>query len=329
MTYLIPPFAERSNKQGDNMNTNALIASIATIVYVFAGAYIWVCPVKGNCAGDEAAVAEAGMSSEDEAGTSDEGTTADYTDATADAAESAEGTEAADMAEDMDSASADGGQMAAEGEEAEMTEGESEGEEALAMADDAATEEAAEAAAEPEMSAEEIAAKKAEEERLIAEREAAIARDKAKIKSEAEAMRFQKELEASRDITKENIGPQTPRAERIFESFAYHTIYFHLNNEEVTTVQRDYKFFDKLKIYLDKAPESNVLITGHTDSSGIEMFNEDLALNRAINLKNLLTQSGISEERMRIESLGEFHPKASNSTEEGRAKNRRAEIIIE
>lgn len=71
-----------------------------------------------------------------------------------------------------------------------------------------------------------------------------------------------------------------------------------------------------------------VRIVGHTDSIGSEPYNQGLGMKRARAVADWLAQRGVSKERMQIGSQGESSPIASNSTPEGRSRNRRAEVSV-
>jgi len=79
--------------------------------------------------------------------------------------------------------------------------------------------------------------------------------------------------------------------------------------------------------------DNKVKIVGHTDNVPISnakfRSNWDLSAMRAINVMNYMVAStGITAERASIEAHGEYMPKYDNTTEDGRAKNRRVEIIV-
>lgn len=78
-----------------------------------------------------------------------------------------------------------------------------------------------------------------------------------------------------------------------------------------------------------KETQSPLLIEGHTDSQGSDSYNEDLSYRRAERVREFLTSRGVPPERINIRGYGEYRPVASNATPEGRANNRRVEIIIE
>lgn len=75
-------------------------------------------------------------------------------------------------------------------------------------------------------------------------------------------------------------------------------------------------------------PETEVLIVGHTDSSGSDEYNMGLSLRRAESARQFLAAQGIASARVRVEGRGESEPVADNSTEAGRSQNRRVEVAI-
>lgn len=94
---------------------------------------------------------------------------------------------------------------------------------------------------------------------------------------------------------------------------------------------------DALKLLadvLDKNPDIDILVEGHTDNvpmkgSGDIKDNWDLSVVRATSIVKILTQDyKITPTRVTAAGRGEYFPKASNDTPEGRAKNRRTEIIL-
>ena len=75
-------------------------------------------------------------------------------------------------------------------------------------------------------------------------------------------------------------------------------------------------------------PQANIDIIGHTDSKGNNTKNQELSQSRAKAVVAKLFQLGIPLERMKAIGRGESEPIADNSTEEGRAKNRRIEFRV-
>src|SRR5436190_7694687 len=84
---------------------------------------------------------------------------------------------------------------------------------------------------------------------------------------------------------------------------------------------------DNIAIILRAYPRANVTIAGHTDSSGSEARNRTLSRARADAVAARLTAAGVSAERVHAEGHGSEKPAADNSTETGRAHNRRVELV--
>ncbi|AKJ07544.1 outer membrane protein OmpA-like peptidoglycan-associated protein [Archangium gephyra] len=78
-----------------------------------------------------------------------------------------------------------------------------------------------------------------------------------------------------------------------------------------------------------KKTQSPLVIEGHTDSQGPTELNEELSYERAGAVRDYLVERGVDSERVRTEGRGEEQPVASNKNAEGRANNRRVEIVIE
>ena len=107
------------------------------------------------------------------------------------------------------------------------------------------------------------------------------------------------------------------------------TLYFDTNSDNLTLTEQQRQDFADLNYYLDHVSESSLDIGGHTDSRGVKAYNEKLSLDRANFVKKYVTQNaGISASRMTTKGFGRSHPIESNKTEEGRAKNRRVEVIL-
>ena len=69
-------------------------------------------------------------------------------------------------------------------------------------------------------------------------------------------------------------------------------------------------------------------VIGHTDSTGGEPMNQALSQRRAEAVRSFLTTHGIAEDRVTAQGVGQHEPIADNKTAEGRANNRRVEIIL-
>lgn len=75
--------------------------------------------------------------------------------------------------------------------------------------------------------------------------------------------------------------------------------------------------------------ERNLIIEGYTDSQGSDSYNQDLSLRRATAVSNFIVQRGYPSDRIQMRGMGESNPIADNTSVEGRANNRRVEIIIQ
>jgi outer membrane protein OmpA-like peptidoglycan-associated protein len=75
-------------------------------------------------------------------------------------------------------------------------------------------------------------------------------------------------------------------------------------------------------------PKMEVMITGHTDNQGAADYNVKLSENRAASVVAYLVKAGIASARLKWKGYGDSRPAAANDTEEGRAKNRRIELVI-
>lgn len=84
---------------------------------------------------------------------------------------------------------------------------------------------------------------------------------------------------------------------------------------------------DLIKI-LNKYPDTDLEIQGHTDNTGTAKYNQGLSERRASSVANFLGSNGIALERMSTKGYGFSVPKYSNDTPDGRAQNRRVEFII-
>ncbi len=79
---------------------------------------------------------------------------------------------------------------------------------------------------------------------------------------------------------------------------------------------------------LVRYPDSRVEVIGHTDNTGEAAYNQDLSERRALAVTAVLRGAGVPAGRVAAYGRGEDQPIASNLTPEGRAQNRRVEIII-
>ena len=79
---------------------------------------------------------------------------------------------------------------------------------------------------------------------------------------------------------------------------------------------------------LSQQPGTEVRIIGHTDNTGSDAVNNPLSVNRAQSTRDYLVARGVNSNRITIDGRGEREPIADNTTEAGRARNRRIEIFL-
>jgi outer membrane protein OmpA-like peptidoglycan-associated protein len=79
---------------------------------------------------------------------------------------------------------------------------------------------------------------------------------------------------------------------------------------------------------LEKYPNTDLLIVGHTDSIGTDTYNQGLSERRAASAANYLASQGVARTRLRSAGRGETEPVVPNDTDADRQKNRRVEVAI-
>mgnify|MGYP002284304578 FL=1 len=85
---------------------------------------------------------------------------------------------------------------------------------------------------------------------------------------------------------------------------------------------------DKLIPVIEDVPDTKLKIIGHTDNIGGKSYNDNLSLNRAKSVASYLSAGGFDRNSIIEQGKGFSQPVADNTTEQGRAKNRRVEIFI-
>lgn len=104
-------------------------------------------------------------------------------------------------------------------------------------------------------------------------------------------------------------------------------VYFATSKYDLNDASR--KNLDKLANILKEYPDTNVLVVGHTDSTGPMELNMNLSKNRAQAVTNYFVQNkGLNASRFTTNWNGPNSPVADNATPEGRAKNRRVNVGI-
>ncbi len=114
-----------------------------------------------------------------------------------------------------------------------------------------------------------------------------------------------------------------PVAER---KFVLSDVLFDLNSP---ALKKDFTSqLDTLVDILNKNQSLQIMIVGHTDNTGREPYNIRLSTSRAEAVGLYLIDKGIEQTRIRFEGRGSSQPIADNTSDEGREKNRRVEIIL-
>jgi outer membrane protein OmpA-like peptidoglycan-associated protein len=103
-------------------------------------------------------------------------------------------------------------------------------------------------------------------------------------------------------------------------------VYF--DTEKYNINAKSQETLNKLASVFAEYPDTNILVVGHTDSSGNDAYNMTLSKNRAEAVTNYLTGKGLGSGRFTTHWFGEEQPMYDNATAEGRSKNRRVNIAI-
>jgi outer membrane protein OmpA-like peptidoglycan-associated protein len=101
---------------------------------------------------------------------------------------------------------------------------------------------------------------------------------------------------------------------------------FDVDKSELKQASKDN--LTNLAVILNKYPDTNVLLEGHTDATGSSEHNMELSRRRSQSVANFLAGQKVMEPRFTIMGYGEDQPIASNDTLDGRAQNRRVEVAI-
>lgn len=102
-------------------------------------------------------------------------------------------------------------------------------------------------------------------------------------------------------------------------------INFEFGSAKLTTAS--YPTLDDIVALMKEFPDANLEVQGHTDIVGTEEYNQKLSEDRAHSVTDYLQSKGIDSTRLRAKGFGTKMPIADNETDEGRAKNRRVELI--
>jgi OOP family OmpA-OmpF porin len=182
------------------------------------------------------------------------------------------------------------------------------------------------------------AATMAEERAEIAREEAALAREAVALEEKKAALAERRAALARREAGGTPAG--RPRAAQLEQELAdlqaretdrgltltLGDVVFESDRAELKadSMRKLYPLVTLLKEY----PERQVLIEGHTDSSGETSYNRELSEQRAAAVRDFLVTNGTDPERISARGYGEAYPVASNDNAAGRQENRRVEVVV-
>ena len=89
------------------------------------------------------------------------------------------------------------------------------------------------------------------------------------------------------------------------------------------------KLVDVAKALSQQDPDAKIVVEGYTDSQGGASFNQDLSQHRADSVRSYLVSHGIASDRITAQGFGPARSVADNASAEGRANNRRVEIVVQ
>ena len=118
------------------------------------------------------------------------------------------------------------------------------------------------------------------------------------------------------------------KMQQALETREHYDLYgIHFESDKSTLDQGATPLLDDLATALKNFPDWGLRIVGHTDATGEPAANEVLSVERADAIKAALVERGVTTERLQAAGVGENRPIASNETPEGRALNRRVELV--
>ncbi|MGM0498145.1 MAG: OmpA family protein [Bacteroidota bacterium] len=117
-------------------------------------------------------------------------------------------------------------------------------------------------------------------------------------------------------------------AEDIDEKGSVRIYGIHFDNDEATIKEKSESVLAEIASLMEQNPELQLGVVGHTDAIGSEKHNMNLSKQRADAVVKFLTsEHGISGDRLEPRGLGPWSPVSSNEDEDGRAQNRRVELV--
>lgn len=142
---------------------------------------------------------------------------------------------------------------------------------------------------------------------------------------------LERELSEMQKAIQENVGKMNLESVNVEEKNGVLT----LSMQNILFKSGSAEIGPELKINLAKIAgvlsvndKVNIEVQGHTDNTGDSKMNQKLSELRAMNVVSFLGEQGIAKERLTFKGLGDTQPIADNTTEEGKKKNRRVDLVI-
>jgi outer membrane protein OmpA-like peptidoglycan-associated protein/tetratricopeptide (TPR) repeat protein len=136
---------------------------------------------------------------------------------------------------------------------------------------------------------------------------------------------FQSKLLKVKDESVQEMNMETEEL-KVGSSYKINDIFYETSSAEISTSSK--KILDEFALYLIEQENMKIAIHGHTDDIGKLQSNMSLSADRAYSVMAYLQSKGVPAERLSFKGYGPTKPLTSNSSEEGRAMNRRTEFKI-
>jgi len=104
-------------------------------------------------------------------------------------------------------------------------------------------------------------------------------------------------------------------------------VHFSFNSDSLTSESKTY-LDSVVPEILERGPNAKLEVAGHSDNTGSREYNVGLSQQRADTVRDYLVSRGVSAENIRSAGYGPDSPVADNSTNEGRALNRRVDLVL-
>lgn len=132
------------------------------------------------------------------------------------------------------------------------------------------------------------------------------------------------------DILEKEAMKQDIEASAMFKEISekgFIALYINFETGKSAIKSESLSIVDQMVQMLKEAPDLKISVQGHTDNTGTAAANQALSEQRAAALVKALTEKGIDKSRLSSKGFGQTKPVADNASEDGKAKNRRVEIV--